>query len=512
MSERVIVIVEPESAFAEQALTALRRLPGVKAERAADGNELLMRREAPALIVLCIDPPLPTGWALCSKVKKSGLLKSVPLIVTSAQASEADFEAHKKFQIRAEEYLRKPYTLDTLITRVRGLLGAGAAGGDDEIELSIEDDDAPATIVKGDSQVPQIDEDEADAMLASISESVAAPPRPSEKAGKPTNTPPAVPSAVTVPRSIAPPPVSAIPLPAPQVVTAPIVSPASSPTFTVGAPAEIARLQEENARLSRELDDARAQAARPVPVATIGSGKAQSGGISRESIQLKEILNQKERELLDMQQQLDARDRLVLDGKDKLREAERARRDLEDGKLSLEKDLIGATEQLETLAQTHEELARARDEALERERGLKTFIADAQRQLERARSESEQWKARHDEALAAASTASTGKDDLARHHAEERAALEATHAEALAALEDQLAEKAQEAEDLSSLLASARNDVDAANQQLAAANDKLAAASKSSDEQRAKDASAIERARKALTIALTLVDELKPRA
>ena len=70
-----------------------------------NGNELLVNASLrPALIVLCIDPKR-LGWAICNKIKKTVQYQGVPMIVTSQEATDKDFEDHRKLRTRAEEYL-----------------------------------------------------------------------------------------------------------------------------------------------------------------------------------------------------------------------------------------------------------------------------------------------------------------------------------------------------------------------------------------------------------------------
>ena len=78
--------------------------------------------DLPSLIVLCIDPKR-TGWAVCNRLRKSTTLKATPLIITSAEATEKDFEDHKKLKTRAEEYLHKPFAVEALVEMIGGLIG-----------------------------------------------------------------------------------------------------------------------------------------------------------------------------------------------------------------------------------------------------------------------------------------------------------------------------------------------------------------------------------------------------
>ena len=100
--------------------------------------------DLPSLIVLCIDPKR-TGWAVCNRLRKSTTLKSTPLIITSAEATEKDFEDHKKLKTRAEEYLHKPFGVEALVEKIAGLIGmpeaAAYADGARSLEIPMESEE-----------------------------------------------------------------------------------------------------------------------------------------------------------------------------------------------------------------------------------------------------------------------------------------------------------------------------------------------------------------------------------
>src|SRR5437764_10517494 len=73
------------------------------------------------------------------RIKKRPVLRGVPLIITSADATEKDFEDHKKLKTRAEEYEHKPYPVQRLVEKVRTLLGGL------ELQVSGEFDLPPGT-------------------------------------------------------------------------------------------------------------------------------------------------------------------------------------------------------------------------------------------------------------------------------------------------------------------------------------------------------------------------------
>jgi CheY-like chemotaxis protein len=122
MSQRFVFLIDADANLNGHLVGELRGY-GFRVEAATDSNELMQRKDdLPALIVLCIDPKR-TGWAVCNRLRKSTTLKSTPLIITSAEATEKDFEDHKKLKTRAEEYLHKPFGVEALVEKIGGLIG-----------------------------------------------------------------------------------------------------------------------------------------------------------------------------------------------------------------------------------------------------------------------------------------------------------------------------------------------------------------------------------------------------
>src|SRR5262245_52765606 len=122
MSQRFVFLVDADTNLNSHLVGELARY-GFRVEAATDSNDLMQRKDdLPQLIVLCIDPKR-TGWAVCNRLRKSMTLKSTPLIITSAEATEKDFEDHKKLKTRAEEYLHKPFAVEALVEKIGGLIG-----------------------------------------------------------------------------------------------------------------------------------------------------------------------------------------------------------------------------------------------------------------------------------------------------------------------------------------------------------------------------------------------------
>jgi DNA-binding response OmpR family regulator len=144
MSQRYVYLVDADANLNAHLVGELGRY-GFRVEAATDSNELMQRKDdLPSLIVLCIDPKR-TGWAVCNRLRKSTTLKSTPLIISSAEATEKDFEDHKKLKTRAEEYLHKPFGAEALIEKIGGLIGmpeaSEYAGGTQSLEIPMESEE-----------------------------------------------------------------------------------------------------------------------------------------------------------------------------------------------------------------------------------------------------------------------------------------------------------------------------------------------------------------------------------
>ncbi|HRI53773.1 MAG TPA: hypothetical protein PLW65_26705, partial [Pseudomonadota bacterium] len=131
--ERLLVLIDNDPVLSER-LTAVLANYHFRVQVIPDGNDLLMGPQLhPVLIVLCIDPKR-LGWAICNKIKKTVQYRDVPMIVTSQEATEKDFDDHKKLRTRAEEYLHKPYSVELLLSKIDPLVGLDIAAVDQPIE------------------------------------------------------------------------------------------------------------------------------------------------------------------------------------------------------------------------------------------------------------------------------------------------------------------------------------------------------------------------------------------
>ena len=141
----------------------------------------------------------------------------------------------------------------------------------------------------------------------------------------------------------------------------------------------IASLEAERQTLRRELDEQRESLTQ-----VVNQGQFSK---ERDLLNLREIINRKEKDILDLRDGLDAKERLILDHKDKIRELDRARRDLDERMLGFEKNLVAANEKVQ-------ELSLDKEKSSEREKGLKARLDDAHEELRKGQDEIEATRRR----------------------------------------------------------------------------------------------------------------------
>lgn len=166
MGPRQIVVVESDPVLSER-LGAVLQAYGFEILTLTDGEGLLLNQSLkPSLIVLCIDPKR-LGWAVANRTKKSVQYLDVPLIITSAECSDRDFDEHKKLRTGAEGYLHKPYSTERLLNVIDQLIGL-QPDTDGTNELRPEDlEEIPAAEVRPHPGQPDRRNEEPDHELAS---------------------------------------------------------------------------------------------------------------------------------------------------------------------------------------------------------------------------------------------------------------------------------------------------------------------------------------------------------
>ncbi|MBM3321895.1 response regulator [candidate division WOR-3 bacterium] len=112
------------------ALVARMRLEvnGYDVATAADGAEALERFESfrPDLVLLDLRMPKLDGYQVCRALKSNPATRSVPVIIFSASSSQALALERKCLELGADDFVRKPYSSEDLLAKVRRHLPAGA--------------------------------------------------------------------------------------------------------------------------------------------------------------------------------------------------------------------------------------------------------------------------------------------------------------------------------------------------------------------------------------------------
>ena len=120
MAEKIL-IADDEENLVEFIGRALKK-HGYRVITAYDGDNalFLMGEELPDLVILDLMMPLMDGWEVCRRAKSDPATRDIPVIMLTARSS-AD-EAVQGLDLGADDYMRKPFSLDELIARVRALL------------------------------------------------------------------------------------------------------------------------------------------------------------------------------------------------------------------------------------------------------------------------------------------------------------------------------------------------------------------------------------------------------
>ncbi|HEY4717149.1 MAG TPA: response regulator [bacterium] len=124
MKRKQILIIDGDDAFSSGVLKILDE-SGYDVLSVQTGEEglKLAKRIKPDLVLLSVELDDMSGYVVCKKIKENEELKSIPLIITSDNTAEGGFEKHKKLKVRAEDYIRKPFTDDFLLQKINNFLG-----------------------------------------------------------------------------------------------------------------------------------------------------------------------------------------------------------------------------------------------------------------------------------------------------------------------------------------------------------------------------------------------------
>jgi two-component system, OmpR family, phosphate regulon response regulator PhoB len=116
-----VLVVEDEEPIAVLLDYNLRK-EGLRVERAADGEEALLKveEETPDLIVLDWMLPKVSGVEVCRRLRARAETRRTPIIMLTARGEEAD--KVRGLDTGADDYVVKPFAMKELSARIRALL------------------------------------------------------------------------------------------------------------------------------------------------------------------------------------------------------------------------------------------------------------------------------------------------------------------------------------------------------------------------------------------------------
>ena len=116
-----ILVVEDEDALAILLDYNLEK-EGFRVERAADGEEALLKvaEEAPDLILLDWMLPKVSGVEVCRQIRAGAETRKTPILMLTARGEDSD--KVRGLDTGADDYVVKPFAMTELVARIRALL------------------------------------------------------------------------------------------------------------------------------------------------------------------------------------------------------------------------------------------------------------------------------------------------------------------------------------------------------------------------------------------------------
>jgi two-component system, OmpR family, phosphate regulon response regulator PhoB len=135
-SPQCILVVEDEKDLVELVQFNLRQA-GYDTLAAQSGDEALalVRTRTPDLVLLDLMLPGVPGTEVCRQLKSSARTRHVPVIMVTARAEEIDRVVG--FELGADDFVTKPFSIRELILRVRAVLRRGVNGEADVLQEKV---------------------------------------------------------------------------------------------------------------------------------------------------------------------------------------------------------------------------------------------------------------------------------------------------------------------------------------------------------------------------------------
>jgi DNA-binding response OmpR family regulator len=119
MAKKATILAVDDEPHVVKLVKANLESSGYKVLTANDGEEAIevIQREIPDLVILDLMLPKLDGYAVCRRVRE---FSTVPIIMLSARSAQVDL-VHG-FEVGADDYLTKPFSVTELLMRVQAVL------------------------------------------------------------------------------------------------------------------------------------------------------------------------------------------------------------------------------------------------------------------------------------------------------------------------------------------------------------------------------------------------------
>ena len=140
MSKDHILLVEDEPDLL-QTLSFNFESEGYKVSKALNGEEamkLLEKNDSIAMVILDLMLPDTSGLDICRHIRKTDDLKDILVIMVTAKGEEVDRVVG--FEVGADDYVVKPYSVRELLLRVGGMLKRSSKEKEGDKEVLVFED------------------------------------------------------------------------------------------------------------------------------------------------------------------------------------------------------------------------------------------------------------------------------------------------------------------------------------------------------------------------------------
>ena len=127
-----VVVVEDDEDLAFSVVYALRKEGRYEVDRYASGAEALDRIvvRPPDLVLLDLNLPDVDGLTICRELRRAEGTRGIPIVMLTARAEERD--KLLGFDLGADDYVTKPFSMKELLARVAAHLRRGSREGAEE--------------------------------------------------------------------------------------------------------------------------------------------------------------------------------------------------------------------------------------------------------------------------------------------------------------------------------------------------------------------------------------------